>query len=245
MLRSTIEYWAKRAAITATHVGSRRGPFKVARNNLLIQHVGDQLFWVAGAHGYPLDNPEALDPFGGTGLLMSHTYAPRCKRVDLWEYHEERAKLAEHLGPNVRAFQGDSIAAMNSGDARLGTYDFIILDNNIGGVYGSDYCEHFECMPAVFRYFKRDIPYAVLAVNFLSDPDAMNADPRFHTETFAQQMERRMAFFATKERKMTPATAAKAYDREARKEGWKVVGHGLVPRHPFLHFLLLFLEPAK
>jgi hypothetical protein len=209
----------------------------------------DVVFWLCAAHGYPLRNPRVLDPFAGAGINMSHAYVDRVGAADLWDLNADDARLASNLGTNVSAFQGDSFKALNEGDGRLGTYDLIVLDNNLGGIYDG-YCEHFDAMPSVFRYLRTDVPYAVVAMNFITDPHLMNRDPRFQTPTFEEQLRRRARFYDLPEHeapggvRMTPKVGAAAYDREARKHGFCVEDFAVAPRAEFFHFLVLFLRPV-
>ena len=236
-----VHYWTRRAAIAGI-----RGLHAMAppiRSYSRVEFHMDTVFWLCAGHGFPLRNPRILDPFSGSGIHMSHSYVGRAREAHLCDIDEDYARLAGKLASNVTSIHGDSFRMLNDGDARLGKYDMIVLDNNLGGIY-YDYCEHFDAMPAVFRHFDRSAPYAVLALNFITDPELMNADPRFETPTFEEQMRRRAAFYGTPARRITPDAGARAYAREARKEGWDVVGHALAPRAEFFHFLLLFLRPA-
>lgn len=238
-----LHYWTRRAAIGGISGLTRALP--PVGNYLRVRFHIDIVFWLCAAHGYPLRNPDILDPFSGAGINMSHGYLERVNSAHLCDINEDYIRLAGKLGPKVRTTHGDSFAMMNQGDPRLGRYDLIILDNNLGGVYAG-FCEHFDAMPAVFRYLKDDAGYAVLALNFITDPDLMDSDPRFRTppDSFAEQMRRRAVFYGTDERRITPRIGAAAYDREARKEGWTVADYALAPRAEFFHFLLLFLRRA-
>lgn len=235
-----LHFWTRRAAIAG--INTLQTVLPPMRNYPRVQFHMDTVFWHCAAHGFPLHRPRILDPFSGSGINMSHSYIERAASAHLCDIDQDYAKLAGKLAPNVTAIHGDSFRMLNDGDPRLGVYDLIVLDNNLGGVY-YDYCEHFDAMPAVFRYFDPDAPYVVLALNFITDPEQMDADPRFATPSFEQQMARRADFYQTAERRITPAVGAAAYAREARKEGWEVVGHALAPRAEFFHFLLLFMRP--
>lgn len=234
-----IHYWTRRAAIAGINGLHALAP-PIRNYSRVVFHM-DTVFWLCAAHGYPMDRPRILDPFAGAGINMSHSYLDRVSHAHLCDIDEDYARLAGKLDPKVTAIHGDSFRMLNEGDERLGLYDMIVLDNNLGGVYYG-FCEHFDAMPAVFRYFDPAAEYAVLALNFISDPEMMNADPRFNTPSFEDQMAQRATFYGTASRRITPDVGARAYDREARKEGWKVVGHALAPRAEFFGFLLLFLE---
>ncbi len=236
-----MHYWTRRAAISGIS-----GLTKVAppiKNYLRVKFHSDIVFWLAAAHGYPLREPAILDPFSGAGLAMSHGYLERAGSAHLCDIDADYIRLAGKLGPKVTTTHGDSFKMMNEGDPRLGKYDLVILDNNLGGIY-YDFCEHFDAMPAAFRYLNDAGPYAVLALNFITDPDLMNSDERFRTpdDSFNEQMRRRAVFYGTDARKITPRIGAAAYDREARKEGWTVADYALAPRAEFFHFLLLFMK---
>ena len=237
-----IHFWTRRAAIAGVK-GLQAVVPPIQSYSRVTFHM-DTVFWLCAAHGFPLESPRVLDPFAGSGINMSHSYLDRATHAHLCDIDRDFARLAGTLAPNVTAIHGDSFRMLNEGDPRLGTYDLIVLDNNLGGVY-YDYCEHFDAMPGVFRHFDREAPHAVLALNFITDPDLMNQDPRFATPTFEQQMQRRAAFYGTDSRRITPATGAAAYAREAAKAGWEVAGHALAPRAEFFHFLLLFLRPVR
>lgn len=236
-----IHYWTRRAAIAGIRGLHAVAP-PIGNYSRVVFHM-DTVFWLCAAHGFPLRNPRVLDPFSGTGINMSHSYLDRAREAHLCDIDEDYARLAGKLAGNVTSIHGDSFRMLNEGDPRLGKYDMIVLDNNLGGIY-YDYCEHFDAMPAVFRHFDRDARHVVLALNFITDPELMNADPRFATPTFEEQMRRRAAFYGTPARRITPAAGAKAYAREARREGWEVVDHALAPRAEFFHFLLLFMRRA-
>jgi hypothetical protein len=238
-LNRDLHFWTRRAAIAGMEGLHALAP--PIRNYSRVQFHMDTVFWHCAAHGFPLVRPRILDPFAGSGINMSHTYLERAGSAHLCDIDKDYARLAAKLGPNVTSIHGDSFRMLNEGDPRLGKYDLIVLDNNLGGVY-YDYCEHFDAMPGVFRHFDTAAPHVVLALNFITDPEQMNADPRFATPTFEQQMAHRAAFYGTDARRITPAVGAAAYAREALKEGWTVVDHSLAPRAEFFHFLLLFLR---
>lgn len=239
--REDIHFWTRRAAIAGIEAIQAVAPPIV--NYSRVRFHMDTVFWHCAAHGFPMEQPRILDPFAGSGINMSHSYLDRVHSAHLCDIDENYARLAGKLADNVTAIHGDSFRMLNEGDPRLGKYDMIVLDNNLGGVY-YDYCEHFDAMPAVFTHFDANAPYVVLALNFITDPDLMNADPRFATPSFEQQMARRAAFYGTDARRITPAIGAAAYAREALKEGWQVVDHALAPRAEFFHFLLLFMRRA-
>lgn len=234
-----IHYWTRRAAIAGINGLHALAP-SISNYSRVVFHM-DTVFWLCAAHGYPMDRPRILDPFAGAGINMSHSYLDRAGEAHLCDIDEDYARLADKLHDKVTSIHGDSFKMINEGDQRLGLYDMIVLDNNLGGIYDGC-CEHFDAMPAVFRCFDPETKHAVLAVNFITDPDRMNADPRFNTPTFESQMARRASFYDTSARRITPAIGADAYAREARKEGWNVVGHALAPRAEFFGFLLLFLK---
>lgn len=234
-----IHFWTRRAAIAG--IDGLHAVIPPIRNYSRVRFHMDTVFWLCAAHGFPLERPRVLDPFSGSGINMSHSYVERADIAHLCDIDEDCARLAGKLAPNVTSIHGDSFRMLNEDDPRLGKYDLIVLDNNLGGIYYG-YCEHFEAMPAVFRHFDASAPHVVLALNFITDPDRMNSDPRFATPSFEQQMERRAEFYGTRERRITPAVGAAAYAREALKEGWEVVDHALAPRASFFHFLLLFMR---
>lgn len=237
-----IHYWTRRAAIAGI-----QGLHAIAppiRGYSRVEFHMDTVFWLCAAHGFPLRSPRILDPFSGSGIHMSHSYVHRASEAHLCDIDEDYARLAGKLAPNVTSIHGDSFKMLNEGDPRIGKYDMIILDNNLGGIY-YDYCEHFDAMPAVFRHFDTEAPHVVLALNFITDPELMNSDTRFETPTFEEQMRRRAVFYDSASRKITPADGAKAYAREAAKEGWEVLGHAIAPRAEFFHFLLLFMRRAN
>lgn len=236
-----LHFWTRRAAIAGIETLHAVAPPIV--NYSRVRFHMDTVFWQCAAHGFPLDRPRVLDPFSGSGINMSHSYLDRVGTAHLCDIDQDYARLAGNLAPNVTSIHGDSFRMLNEGDPRLGTYDLIVLDNNLGGVY-YNYCEHFDAMPGVFRHFDPAAPYVVMALNFITDPEMMNADPRFETPSFEQQMERRAAFYETAARRITPSVGAAAYAREALKEGWEVVDHALAPRAEFFHFLLLFMRRA-
>lgn len=234
-----IHYWTRRAAISGIAGLARVVP--PVRSYLWVRFHMDTVFALCAAHGYPLHEPDVLDPFAGAGINMSHAYLDRAGSAHLCDNNPDHVRLAAKLGTKVTASHGDSFQRINDGDPTLGRHDLIILDNNLGGIYHG-FCEHFDAMPAVFGLLKDDIPHGVVALNFITDPDRMNDDPRFRTPSFEGQMQRRAAFYGTDSRRITPRIGAAAYDREARTMGWMVEDFALAPRADFFHFLLLFLR---
>lgn len=246
MSRVEIPYWLNRGTIEAVRAAESFAPGRIVRNKLLLQIVANQVFWVIDSYGHTLGSIDALDPFSGSGLLMSHTYLRRCRHADLWDIDPQRARLATRLGSNVTAHCGDSIEAVRAGDRRLADYNFIILDNNIGGCYGPDrrYCEHFEMIPAIFNYLRKG-QRAVVIVNYVPDVDALAADPRFVPDDLEAHLRRRQEFFHTSGRAVTPAQAAARYGEAAASAGWEVAHYAIVPRIAVLNFLVLMLRPAS
>jgi hypothetical protein len=246
MIKGEMMYWLTRGTIEAVRGSESFAPGRVVRNKLLLQIAANQLFWLLDSYGHSLDSIDALDPFSGSGLLMSHTYLRRCHHADLWEIDPQRARQATRLGTNVTVHCGDSIEAVRTGDRRLTEYNFIILDNNIGGCYGPDrrYCEHFEMFPAILRYL-RPGPRAVLVVNHVPDVDRLAADPRFVPDNLEEHVARRREFFRTDSRLVRPADAAARYGEAAASAGWHLAHFAIVPRTPVLNFLVLMLVPAN
>jgi hypothetical protein len=245
MSKGDIKYWLNRGVIEAVRAAESYPPGRIARNKFLLQVVGNQLFWLLESYGHRLDSIVALDPFSGSGLLMSHTYLRVCHHADLWEIEPQKARQAKRLGANVTVHCGDSIEAVQCGDNRLGDYNFIMLDNNIGGCYGPDrrYCEHFEMIPAIFRYLRKG-NRAVVVVNYVPDVDRLAADPRFVPDNLEEHLRRRQEFFQTTGRAVRPAQAAARYAEAAGDSGWTLAHYGIVPRNAVLNFLVLMLLPA-
>jgi hypothetical protein len=241
----TLSFRAKQRAALLAEAAGRTSPFSVARNKYQVQILGEQLFWMMRAHGYPSEGVRVLDPFAGQGLSLSHTYLARAAQADLWVIVPEWIKHAQSWGPNVKVHCGDSFEAINGGDPRLARYDVIILDNNLGGVYSEKkYCEHFDLVPSIFRYFRED-QRGVLVVNYVRNLDLLMRDVRFKVEdTIDEHRRRRREFFGTSTDVVSPAEATAAYTRYAATVGRRVVTSAVLPRAEDFGFLLLFNEPA-
>lgn len=238
---------ATRKLIGAMRFAEKRLPWRVVKNRYLVQTIGDQLFWAARSF-IPLGSVEALDIFSGTGLMMSYAYLHHCTRADLWEINPTYADHLKFLGPHVTGHCGDSITAINQGDPRLKKYNFILADNPLGLVRmeGKHGCEHFEIIPAVFRYFKREP--GVLVINYIPDARALYQDPRFahHVTDEDKRLhdERRRAFFETDEPIIRPQMAVAKYRREAAGEQFEVTDFNILPRAGTFSFLQLFIKPV-
>jgi hypothetical protein len=228
--------------ILALRGGSQRQPLRAVKNSYLLQTIGDQLFWAANTF-VNLGPVEALDVFAGSGLFMSHAYLHHCERADLWDIDPFNAEHVRHWGKHVQGYCGDSIKAVNTGDARIARYNFVLLDNPLGGPFGPErYCEHFDLFPAVFRYLKPGP--SVLVMNYIPDARKLMSDPRFGNTTVDAQEERRRAFYETDEQLIRPELAVAKYTKLAAKENVRVRNFNLIPRSPWFHFLMLFLEKA-
>jgi hypothetical protein len=239
-MRAT-RFFTKRALIAALRRAEGHLPMSLVKNSYQVRTLGDQLFWAVQAF-IPLGSVVALDPFAGSGFMMSHSYLHHCRHADLWDIDPFNAGHVKYWGNQVTGYCGDSIAAINNQDPRVGRYNFIILDNPLGGPYGTrQYCEHFDLMPAVFRCFKQE--YGVLVLNYIPDIDKLVTDPRFQNTKQAEQHERRTQFYGTREKAIRPRVAVAKYAQEAAREGFRVTDHNIIPRSPHFHFLMLFLEP--
>ena len=103
-------YWTRRAAISGISGLTRAAP--PIKNYLRVKFHSDIVFWLAAAHGYPLESPDILDPFSGAGLSMSHGYLERAGKAHLCDIDADYIHLAGKLGAKVTTTHGDSFKIM-------------------------------------------------------------------------------------------------------------------------------------
>ena len=75
----------------------------------------------------------ALDLFGMYGLWVTVDYAPYCDYLEMWEINPKYAKFAHRFLPKAVVNVGDSIKVVKAGQLQRRDYNFIVIDNPMGG----------------------------------------------------------------------------------------------------------------
>jgi len=139
-LLQVIKDYVKRKVI---NLGRRAGRLKTPM---------DMVILALQTYGILPQNLTALELFGMHGLWVTVDYAYLCNYLELWEINPTYCKFAQKFLPKATVKIGDSIDAVKKGKLLRDDYNFIVIDNPIGGTFGSGkYCEHFDIFPALIK----------------------------------------------------------------------------------------------
>ena len=195
----------------------------------------EQIFWMLDAHGNGLRNINALEVFGMHGLWTAVWYLSKCQHLDLWEIDRAYADFARRLGSNVNVTVGDSVNAANKNDSRLGKYNFIMLDNPLGGVYGQAYYKNFNLFPGIFRYPSGPREYVIVL-------NCRAGISHSDLSCYGQWRGVRGDFYGIDSEHIFPDVGVGAYRELAQSCGFRLLDSFYIPHIAKIGFLAQLLE---
>ena len=97
----------------------------------------------------------AVEPFGMHGLWHTRDYADLCEYLEIFEIDRDYYDFLVKTYPNSTCRMEDSIKAFQNRTLQREAYNFIVIDNPFGEIYGDDYCEHFDLFESALSYLDR------------------------------------------------------------------------------------------
>lgn len=143
-----------------------------------------------------LGDMDALEVFGKDGHWHTRYYAHLVKSIEVWEIQNKYlAPLQKNL-PAAMVKITDSFKEIRRVERK---YDLVVIDNSMGifvddpfdGSTPTEYCEHFDLFPAVFRVLKDE---AVIIVNVIPSANA-SALEKYPLLFDTRHLQRRSAFY--------------------------------------------------
>jgi hypothetical protein len=183
------------------------------------------LLWLK-ANAYLPDRLVAVEPFGMHGLWHVRDYAGLCESNEVLEVERDYFDFLAKSYPRFTCRMEDSIRAFRDRTLLREKYNFIVIDNPYG-IYGDDYCEHFELIDPAIGYLDKG---GVLILN-LTLGSEFDADVR----------RRREAFYG--KAVITPREALEFYRARIEAQTTNAVRDMvLVPRNEHLGYLVFALS---
>jgi len=186
----------------------------------------------------------ALELFGRHGLWATADYAAFCQYLEFLEIDPKYANFAKHYFPNAVVKCGDSFALVKEKKLARSKYNFIVIDNPLWGIYGKDYCEHFNLFPQIFDYSDTN---SMLVINICWDVSSFLGG--MGDNEITDWFKRRTIFYCLEGKssgqKIEVNQIVRAYEQKASQCGFQVRRSFIVPRYPNQKLGLLVLCLAK
>ena len=106
----------------------------------------------------------AVEPFGMHGLWHIRDYAGLCESNEIFEIERDYYNYLVKSFPRFSCRMEDSIKAFQDRTLQRDKYNFIVIDNPYGEIYGDNYCEHFDLFEPTLGYLDNE---AVLILNLV------------------------------------------------------------------------------
>lgn len=189
------------------------------------------------------ENLIGLDLFGGHGLWNTIEYASLCDYLELWEIDKHIAKSASRFVPDAYVINGDSILAVKKKVLKRKSYNFIFIDNPVGGFYGPGYCEHFDLFPGIYHFFDTT---CILIFNVVLDTEGIKELYINDNETYDKWVKRRKDFYDFQEViKPSLFNLIQSYEDYSKNFGFIVDFVFYVPRDKNIGFLIMSLKESR
>jgi hypothetical protein len=137
------------------------------------------LLWLKTSNYLP-ERLIAVEPFGMHGLWHIRDYARLCEYNEIFEIEPDYFNFLVKSYPTFSCRMEDSVKAFQNRKLQREKYNFIVIDNPFGGIYGDNYCEHFDLFDAALGYLDRG---AILILN-LTLGSEFDADVQRRREAF-------------------------------------------------------------
>jgi hypothetical protein len=200
-------------------------------------HPMEQVVRQLRRRGVPLSELTALEVFGRDGRWHTRYYARLVRSIEVWEIDEQYREALNYNLPMAKVKITDSFVEINC-TGQL--YDLIVLDNPIFGDAKdpSDYCEHFDLFPAVFRVASDS---AVLIVNVIPKQCRVAREKYPHLLN-STHLERRASFYQTNKPENIPVhRMVRTYTALAQGNGFEIEWYFSQSRG-LVHYLVLKLS---
>ena len=96
----------------------------------------------------------AVEPFGMHGLWHIRDYAGLCEYNEIFEIERDYYNFLVKSFPTFSCRMEDSIKAFQDRKLQRDKYNFIVIDNPYG-IYGDNYCEHFDLFESALGYLDK------------------------------------------------------------------------------------------
>jgi len=183
--------------------------------------------------GISLKTLRALELFASSGEGHIKDYAPWVSTLELWEIDPKCERILQQNFPTAKIKITDSYKEVKSTSQ---SYDLIVVDNGTS-IY-SEYCEHFELFPDIFRIAGNS---CILIVNVI--PEVQDADVKYFPYLFNKaQLVRREVFYKTNHpEKVSFHEMLKVYKDLLEANGFQLEWH-FVQKRTFIYYLVLKIK---
>ncbi len=123
----------------------------------------------------------AVEPFGMHGLWHTRDYSHLCSFNEIFDIEKEYADFLKKSYKNFSCRQEDSIVAVKNHLLSKEKYNFIVIDNPFGGIYGDNYCEHFDIFVPLLNYLDKE---SIIIINFIIDQSFFKSEQIKRREEF-------------------------------------------------------------
>jgi hypothetical protein len=169
----------------------------------------------------------AVEPFGMHGLWHTRDYASLCSYNEIFEIEQDYYNFLKKSYPEFSCRMEDSIVAFKNKKLNRDKYNFIVIDNPYGGIYGDNYCEHF------------DLFYP--ALDYLDDKSVLILNIVLESEFTPDLKKRREEFYG--KAVMQPKEALDFYRAEIESKTNKaVVDAVFIPRNEIIGYLVFAIN---
>lgn len=170
----------------------------------------------------------ALEPFGMHGLWHTKDYSPYCVYNEIFEIEKSYFNFLKKEFPQFNCRMEDSIQAIKNHNLNRDKYNFIVIDNPYGGIYGNIYCEHFDLFHSVLNYLEED---SILILNFIIDQSNFTGE----------QIKRRENFYG--KTRITAKEAMNFYIKAIElNQDKKVIDSIIIPRNEVIGYLVFVIN---
>jgi hypothetical protein len=183
----------------------------------------------------------ALDLFGMHGLWTTADYVHYCDYLEIWEIEPIYAKFAKKFFPKTKVNIGDSIKAVQNKKLNKNKYNFIVIDNPIGGVFNEEknYCEHFNLFPKILDYIENKT--TIFVINIVINMDVIKQRGYIQPNQFNNWLKIRKNFLGgnVNIKKPNPEKLIEVYKNKFKNWGLSVNHSFFIPRNKIVGFLII------
>ncbi len=140
----------------------------------------DKIFKKLKAKGYN-SFETGLEVFGYKGEYHTMNYQEFVKELHVWEWAADCEDSLKQNLPKAKIKITDSYKEIKETTIK---FDLVVVDNH-QGIFGDDYCEHFEMLPNVFRVLKDE---AIIILNIL--PNINELEKMYNVDASAHKAKR-------------------------------------------------------
>ena len=177
-----------------------------------------------------------LEVFGYNGEYHTMNYMKDVKQLHVWEWAADCEKPLKKNLPNAIIKITDSYKEIKE---TLVKFDLVVIDNH-QGIFGNNYCEHFEMLPEVFRVLKNE---AVIIFNIIPE---MNTLEKINRGDSTSHRRRRNEWYqSVNTDKLNERFMKNFYCKLSHKQGFNTQFSFFEKRNEAISYLVIGLKKAN